>query len=286
MNKISIIIVNYNSTNHLNNLLKSIKFIDKITDKIIIIDNNSNDFKNFKKNNKKIQIIKNKQNLGFSKAVNQGIKKSKNKYLLLLNPDTLLVNDSIIKTFTLLKKDKNIGVIGGKIEKINNKFLQYTANQKPTFFTALFEFTNLKKIFPNNKYSKKFWVESSKKILQPTEVDALCGAFLLFRKYDQQKNINLMDEKYFLYLEDLDFCLTLKDKSYKIIFDPRSKIKHISGASSNSRYNIVLKHWYKSRRYFFKKYFSSIKYIILSVIFFLEEKILQLYHSLKNEPAE
>lgn len=286
IDKLSIIIVNYNSTTHLNELIKSLKFINKIIAEIIIIDNNSSDFTNFKSDNKKIHIIKNKQNLGFAKAVNQGIKKSTSQYIFLLNPDTLIIDNSVIRTFTLLKNNKNIGIIGGKIQKMNDKTYHYTANTKPNFLTALFEFTNLKKIFPNNKYSKKFWVESSTKIIKPTEVDALCGAFLIFRKFDKQEKINLLDERYFLYLEDLDFCLTMKNKNYKIILDPHSKIKHISGASSNSKYNIVLKHWYKSRRYFFKKYFSSIEYIILSIIFSIEEKFLQLYHSLKNESAE
>jgi len=285
-NKLSIIIVNYNSTIHLNRLIESLHFIDQITTEIIVIDNNSKDFINFKKNNKKIHIIKNKQNLGFAKAVNQGIKKSTNQYIFLLNPDTIIVDKSIIKTFNLLKDDEKIGIIGGKIQKMNDQTFQYTANQKPNFLTALFEFTNLKKIFPNNKYSKNFWVESSKKIINPTKVDALCGAFLIFRKFDRQKNINLLDEKYFLYLEDLDFCLTMRNKKYQIILDPRSKIKHISGASSNSKYNIVLKYWYKSRKIFFKKYSSSVEYIILSIIFSIEEKLLQIYHSLKNEPNE
>ncbi len=176
--KLDLIVVNYNSTNCLKKLIQSTKKISKILNKIIIIDNNSNNF-NLKKN-KNIKIIKNKKNLGFAKAVNQGIKISKSKLILLLNPDTYFTNDSIKKTFNLINEDSSIGVIGGKIFFPNHKIYP-SANNKPTFLTGIFEFTNLKKIFPKNKYSKEFWIEQNIKITEPKEVSAVCGAYMIFR---------------------------------------------------------------------------------------------------------
>lgn len=283
--KLSVIIVNYNSTQYLKNLILSINKIDQIVQEIIIVDNHSKDIKDLQITNKKIKIIFNNDNRGFSKAVNQGIIISKSKYILLINPDCLIIDDSIVKSFEFLLKRKNIGAIGGKIQEMDSLNYQHTANSKPNFLTAIFEFTNIKKLFPNNIFSKNFWIENTFKSNIPIEVDAVCGAFVIFRKYINKK-LNLFNESYFLYLEDLDFGLKIKSEGYQVFFDPNSTIKHLGGSSSNSKYNIVLKHWYKSRKIFFKKHLNVVESVILSIIFTLEECFLQIYHYIKNEPSE
>lgn len=291
--KITIIIVNYNSTEYLIKLIKSLTLIRKIVEKIIIVDNNSNDFNQslvFKvAKHTKTNIILNNTNKGFSYAVNQGIKISTSNFILLLNPDTTVVDKSIEKLLKKIINNTKIGVIGGAIESMSSKTRQLTANTRPTFLTALFEFTNLKRLFPNNKFSNRFWVEkkpNNHNRTEEVEVDGLCGAFMLFRKNLIPGGTNFFDENFFLYLEDLDFCLGVKNKGLSIIFDPSSKIRHKSGASSNSKYNIVLKHWYQSRKYFFCKHLNPIQGIILKVIFSIEESILSLYHHIRHEPAE
>lgn len=281
--KISIIIINYNSTEKINKLIKSLELIKKITKEIIIVDNNSKNL-NKLKISKKIKLSINSKNLGFSKAVNQGIKKSKSNFILLLNPDSELIDNSIEKLFEEIKKDSEIGAIGGKIIYKNKEI--YSATNIPNFLIGLFEFTNFKKIFPRNKYSLNFWPEKKEYITKPIEVTSLCGAFILFRKFDKENKINLLDENYFLYLEDLDFGIRLKEKGYKIIFDPNSSIKHIGGASSSSKYNIVLKYWYKSRKIFFKKHLNKIGGLTLNIIFTIEEFLLKKYHNIKHEPFE
>lgn len=272
--KITLVVINYNSSENTNKLLSSIKkYIYEIIDEIIVIDNNSKDIKKLKIKDKKINLIINSKNLGFAKAVNQGIDKSKNNFIILLNPDTIIVNDSISKTIDLILKNNNIGVIGGKIKYKNKKI--FSANNKPNFLTGLFEFTNLKKIFPNNKYTLDFWPEKNQKMTKPTEVSGICGAYLIFRKYDKKNNINYFNEDYFLYLEDLDFCLKMKSKGFKVIFDPKSEIFHIGGASTNNKYNMALNYWYKSRKIFFKKHLNKVEGIILNIIFTIEEIILK-----------
>lgn len=284
--KLSIIIVNYNSTNNTFKLIESIKIIKPIVGEIIVIDNNSSDIrkKTFgKKNN--VYIIKNNKNLGFARAVNQGIKISKNKFILLLNPDTLIIDDSIIKSFETVRKDKSVGIIGGKIKKYNTNSYQLTATTKPNFLTAIFEFTNLKKIFPDNYFTNKFWIEKTNKINKITDVYSLCGAFMIIRKYlDDQ--INYFDERYFLYLEDLDFGLQTRKKGFRVVFDPRSQIEHIGGSSNTSKYNIVLKYWYESRKKFFYKNLPKIEAIILNLLFNIEISLLSLYHHLTHTPNE
>ncbi|MDD4136246.1 MAG: glycosyltransferase, partial [Candidatus Shapirobacteria bacterium] len=109
----SLIIVNYNSSQNTNKLLLSLKkYFYLGINEIIIIDNNSKDIKNLNTNDSRVKLIKNSKNFGFAKAVNQGIKESKNNFLILLNPDTIIINGNVLKTIKLIKDDKNIGVIG------------------------------------------------------------------------------------------------------------------------------------------------------------------------------
>lgn len=283
-NNITIIIVNYNSSNNANRLINSLKLIKKYISQIIIIDNNSNDVNNLVINNK-IILIKNKKNLGFAKAVNQGIKLSKNNIILLINPDCYLENSSITRSLERIIENHNIGAIGGKIKKPNSNSYHLTANTKPNFLTGLFEFTNLKKIFPNNTITKKFWVEKIYRGKDTKYVNSLCGAYIIFRKKLNNK-LNLFDERFFLYMEDIDFGNSINQKGYKVVFDPNSEITHIGGASSDSKYNTVLKHWYNSRKKYFQKHLNPIESLMLTIIFTLEEQFLKIYHKIKAEPYE
>jgi GT2 family glycosyltransferase len=280
--KISLVTVTYNSEETIYKLLTSLKLIEDQLKEVIIIDNNSKKFnsKKIKKISRKIKIIQNKTNTGFARAVNQGIKIAESDFILLLNPDTYIEDKSIIKTINKIKNNTKIGAIGGFI--LNEKGeRQFTANNKPSFMTALFEFSILKRIFPNNKYSKEFWVEN-KKIKKPINVSSLCGAYIILRKIINNE-LNLFDENFFLYLEDIDIGISINNKQYLVKFDPDSHVKHVGGASSNNKYKMDLNSWYKSRKIFFKKHQSKFKGIIITVIFSIEEFILKKINYIKNE---
>lgn len=273
VNKITVITVNFNVARYVNKLIKSLQIIDKYIQEIIVIDNDSNDSQQINKT-KKTKIIFNNSNLGFSKAVNQGIRISKSEYILLINPDCYLENPSILRSIQLLIKDDRIGIVGGKIKSTTPNKYHMTANNKASFMTGLFEFTNLKKIFPNNYFSKKFWVESTT-INTITQVESICGANMLIRKHIGNV-LNLFDERYFLYMEDIDFGNKVNSLGYKVIFDPTSEIIHFGGKSSNSKYNIVLPAWYISRKIYFKKHLRFIESLILIIVFTIEEQMLKI----------
>lgn len=277
--KITVLIINYNSNKQTIKLLKSLKLISNYINEILIIDNCSNEDLKINQFNK-ISLIKNKQNKGFSKAVNQGIKIAKNDIILLLNPDTYLENDSIISSLKLLISNKKIAAIGGKIKNINNNYVP-SANSKADFFTAIFEFTNLKKIFPNNSFSNKFWIKTTQK--KPIEVESVCGAYIIFRKKINNK-LNLFNEKYFMYLEDIDFGNKINSLGYKVIYDPNSEITHIGGSSNNSKYKTILKYWYKSRKIYFKDNLSPLEFFVINTLFSIEELLLKIYHFFTHTP--
>jgi hypothetical protein len=275
---LTVIVINYNSLKNLKKLLTSLKKINQIIKKIIIIDNNSKEFN--LSSNKKIITIKNKHNIGFAKAVNQGIKLSTTDIILLLNPDCLIIDNSPLLTYKIILKNKYIGAIGGKILHHNLNKIQFTATNKPNFLTALFEFTNIKKIFPNNQYTNSFWIEKNKNIKKPVLVYSLCGAYLFLRK-----NINItFNQKFFLYLEDLYLGKTLEKNKFEVWFDPNSHVSHISGSSNTSKYNIVLGHWYHSRKIYFLKFLPKHQSCLLYIIFTIEELFLKIYHFIKKQP--
>jgi len=285
MKQLSIICINYNSSRHLLHLIKSTTHIKNAIKETIIIDNNSKDKYLLELiTDKKVKIIRNDSNVGFSKAVNQAICISKSEYILLINPDCIIPDNSINKSFQYLLEHKNVGVIGGKIIDSQNN-LTFTANNKPTLGTMLFEFTNLKKIFPNNKFTKQFWPEKNNIFNTPTPVSSLCGAFILFRKKSKSGDL-LFNEKYFLYLEDVSFGLSVNKMGMKVMFDPRSHIIHLGGKSNNSKYKILLKYWYRSRKILLKEVVSEPLSCIISLLYTLEEKFLAYYHKIKHEPTE
>jgi len=278
--KVSVITINYNVAQHINKLVLSLKKINKSIREIIIVDNNSNDV-NFIKCDRKILLLRNRQNLGFAKAVNQGIKKAKSNIILLINPDCYLKNTTILQSIRKISFNKQIGAIGGKLKNPKLKSYHFSANKKANFLIGLFEFTNLKKLFPNNRYTKIFWIEKNEKINKPIEVESLCGAFIIFRRKLNQK-LNLFDERFFLYMEDMDFGNKINSLGYKVVFDPRSEIVHIGGESSGSKYGTVLKYWYESRKIYFKKHLNIFESSILSLLFTVEELILYIFHKLKH----
>ncbi|MFA6250361.1 MAG: glycosyltransferase family 2 protein [Candidatus Shapirobacteria bacterium] len=289
VNKISIVIVNYNSTKKLNTLLVSLLYIQKIISDIVIIDNNSQDIELIEKPKllrQKITLHRKNYNLGFSKAVNIGIKITKTENILLLNPDTKLIDNSVLRLVAFYLSNKKIGIIGGRlISEETGNFLNTANKFKPSFLSILAVMTNLQKIFPNSTYVRNFFYDKDTDIKKPVEVDSLCGAFMLFRKHSG-KQINYFDEVFFLYLEDIDFCLQRKAKNFKVFLYPQAQIMHYGGFSSNSKYRISLRHWYNSRKVFSRKYLNHYENAFINFLFFIEKSFLSLYHNLKNEPQE
>lgn len=285
--KISVLIVNYKSQVNLRRLVNSLDKIKPIILEIIIVNNDNEKLRQKQlKKYSPLRIINNYNNLGFSKAVNKGINVSHSNYILLLNPDTTIIDTSILRMHSHFIKNNKIGVIGGKIYNgsPNKLTIGYTATDRPTFQISLFEFTILKKIFPKIPLSRNFWIEKKiTNINKATEVSSLCGAFMMFRKKINDQ-IFRFNEDYFLYFEDIDFCLEYKNRDFSVQFYPKAKIYHYGGGSSKSIYRTSLKDWYTSRKIFFKKHFSPPLYYFSCVIFYIEGLILSLYHTIKNEP--
>ncbi len=234
---LSIIIVSYNTKFFLKNLLDSIEksILKRITYEVIVIDNASSDgspseISNLKSQISNLRVIVNKKNLGFAKANNQGIKASQeSRYLLFLNPDTLMRKDTVGKMIKFMDTHKDVGASTCKVIMPNGEIDDASHRGFPTPWNSFSYFSGLSKIFSKSKLFNGYnlgWMDFGK----AHEIDACAGAFMLVRR-SAGEAIGWWDEDYFFYGEDLDFCYMLKQKGWKIYFVPQASILHYKGVA-------------------------------------------------------
>jgi len=231
---ISIIIVSYNTKSILLDCIGSIKgsiIGVKLNNEIIVVDNFSTDGSSeaLAKEYPDVILIQNKENLGFSKANNIGIKKSTGRYILFLNSDTIVHKKTLETMVDFMDKNKEAGCATCKVVLPNGELDGASHRGFPTPLNSLYYFSGLSKLFPK---SRNFAGYNLGHIDVDTihEIDACAGAFMIVRKLAGEK-INWWDEDYFWYGEDIDFCYRLKRKGYKIYFVPTVSILHYKGAS-------------------------------------------------------
>lgn len=251
-NKIlSIIIVNYNVKYFLKQCLLSVQKATKgIPSEIIVVDNHSTDgsVAMLETQFEEVILIANKQNVGFSKANNQGVAKAKGDMILILNPDTVLAEDTLTKTLDFAKKQKNLGAIGVKFIDGNGNFLPECKRGIPTPKIALAKIIG----FPKNGIDRYYASHINKNEI--AEVPILTGAFMLMHK-KVYLEVNGFDESYFMYGEDIDLSYKILKLGHKNFYFGKATIIHYKGESTikNKTY---LKRFYGAMVIFYKKNFK------------------------------
>jgi len=255
---ISVIIVNYNVRYFIEQCLTSvIKAKQDLNIEIIVVDNNSVDNSVAAIRNKfpSVHLIANKENVGFAKANNQAIKISKGKYFLLLNPDTLIEEDTLVKIFNFMEKNPDAGALGVKLIDGEGKFLPESKRSLPTLLTSLYRFVGLSKLFPKSKVFNKYNLGHFDED-KTYEVDVLCGAFMFIRS-DILPKVGYLDEDFFMYGEDIDYSYRIKSAGYKVYYYPETTIIHFKGEStkkSSLKYHNI---FYKAMAIFAKKHYGG-----------------------------
>ncbi|MEX2007351.1 MAG: glycosyltransferase family 2 protein [Candidatus Levyibacteriota bacterium] len=235
---LSIISVSYNTKEFLKKLLVSIEenISSKVSYEVIVVDNASTDgspsaISNLKSQMSKLKIILNKENYGFSKANNQGVKKTaKSRYVLFLNPDTLLEKGTIEKMIEFMDENRGAGASTCKVVMSNGQIDDATHRGFPTPWNSFTHFSGISKLMPKSTFLNGYYL-GWKNIDKVHEIDALAGAFMLVRR-EAGEEVGWWDEDYFFYGEDIDFCFMLKQKGWKIYYVPTASIFHHKGASS------------------------------------------------------
>lgn len=256
--KLSIIIVNYNVKHFLQQCLNSVLVAaNHCETEIFVVDNNSIDGSctMVKENFPSVILIENKTNYGFSYANNQAIKIAKGDYILLLNPDTLIEENTLKSVCDFLDDTPDAGALGVKMIDGNGRFLPESKRGLPTPSVAFYKIFGLSKIF---KKSKKFG-QYHLSYLDKNEihkVDVLSGAFMLIRKSVLDK-IGLLDETYFMYGEDIDMSYRIVLAGYNNYYYPKTTIIHYKGESTKKGSLNYVFVFYKAMIIFAKKYFTS-----------------------------
>jgi len=229
---LSIIIVSYNTSDFLKECLESIKKnTEGLNYEIIVVDNASSDnsLQVLRAKFPDVLVIKKQENIGFSKANNLGIEKSKGRYVLFLNPDTVVYKDSLLGMVKFMDEHKEAGAATCKLVMPDGRLDDASHRGFPNPWNSLSYFFGLSKLFPKSRlfsgYSLGF-MDFSK----IHEIDACAGAFMIVRKKAGEQ-IRWWDEDYFFYGEDLEFCFRLKEKGWKIYFVPSVSALHYKGIS-------------------------------------------------------
>lgn len=255
---LSIIIVNYNVKHFLQQCLQSVyKSIGDLGVEIIVVDNNSVDksIEMLREHFPKLKLIINDKNVGFAKANNQAIKQAKGNYILLLNPDTVIQEDTLIKTISFLEQNKKAGALGVKMLDGNGLFLPESKRSLPSPASAFYKIFGLSKLFPNSKTFGQYHLNYLNNN-EVHEVDVLSGAFFMTRKKILDE-IGLLDERFFMYGEDIDLSYRIQKMGYKNYYVPITSIIHYKGESTKKTSVNYIITFYKAMILFVKKHYKQ-----------------------------
>lgn len=256
--ELSIIIVNYNVKHFLEQALRSVfRAVKNVDAEVFVVDNNSSDnsMQMVAEKFPQVKRIENADNVGFAKANNQAIALSQGKYVLLLNPDTLVGEETLRKCVDFFEKTPDAGGLGVKMVNGKGDFLPESKRGLPLPSVAFYKIFGLSKLFPRSKKFGTYHLSYLDKN-QNHSVEVLSGAFMMMRKELLDK-IGYLDETFFMYGEDIDLSYRIVQAGYKNYYFSETEIIHYKGESTKKdSVNYVLV-FYKAMSIFVKKHFSQ-----------------------------
>jgi GT2 family glycosyltransferase len=255
---LSIVIVNYNTEKLLRSCLESVYAGANGTPlDIWVVDNNSRDSSvtMLKSLFPMVKVIENPSNVGFSRANNLVISQSRSDYILLLNPDTLILGEAIERMVKFMKEHPEVGIAGCKVLNRDGTLQPACRRSIPTPEVAFYRLTGLSKLFPQSRVMAKYNMTYESPD-QMHEVDAVSGAFLMIRR-EVVDEIGLLDERFFMYGEELDWCLRTKRAGWSIMYCPEAQIIHYKGESTKYNSRKAAIEFYRAMYLFHRKHFAK-----------------------------
>lgn len=255
---LSIIIVNYNTERLLKSCLESVYAGANGTPMDVwVVDNNSRDksVPMVKSLFPMVQVIQNRANVGFSRANNIVISQSRSDYILLLNPDTLVIGDAIERVLRFMEKHPEVGIAGCKVLNRDGTLQLACRRSIPTPKVAFCRLIGLSRLFPQSPTMAQYNMTYEDPD-RTHEVDAVSGAFLMIRK-KAVADIGLLDERFFLYGEELDWCLRAKRAGWAVAYYPAAQIVHYKGESTKYNSRKAAVEFYRAMYLFHKKHFAK-----------------------------
>lgn len=268
MYDLSVIIVSWNTEKLVKDCLESITANTfNIDYEVFVVDNNSSDNTvNMIKNDfKDVKLIENKINNGFAKANNQAIKLSTGKYVILLNSDTVVKENALNTMLEYLEKNDEVGIVGCKLLNADGT-LQESCRRFPDFETYANILLKLHGIFPGKKCFQRYFMKNMD-YNEVNEVDQVMGAALMYRK-EVLGEKSYLDEDYWIWFEEVDFCYNVKKKGYKVVYIPSAQIMHYKGQSFNQLMKVKQQKFFnKSLLLYFQKNGRKSDVVKLKILF-------------------
>ncbi len=254
--ELSIVIVSYNIRYFLEQCLYAVQRASaQLQTEVYVVDNNSTDgsVAYLSALFPEVHFIANKQNLGFAKACNQPLPLCQGKYILFLNPDTIVAEDTFSACVQFMDANEKAGALGCRMIDGAGNFLQESKRSFPSASVSFYKLSGLSSLFPSstkfNKYVLGHLPED-----QVHMVDVLCGAFMMVRQ-DVLLKLKGFDEDYFMYAEDIDLSYRIKKAGYRNYYFPGTTIVHFKGESSKQDENKHLHLFYGAMKIFVRKHY-------------------------------
>lgn len=255
---ISIVIVNYNVRFFLEQVLRSVfKATGELSVQVWVVDNASSDdsMDMVKQKFPTVQIIENKENVGFARANNMALRQSNADYVLLLNPDTLLEESSLSKCFRFMENNPKAGALGVRMIDGTGHFLPESKRGIPTPWVAFCKTFGLSALFPSSKHFNTYHLGFLSEF-ETAEAPVLSGAFMFIRNEALQK-VGLLDEDFFMYGEDIDLSVRILQAGYKNYYFPETTIIHYKGESTRKGTVNYVRIFYQAMILFAEKHFAG-----------------------------
>jgi GT2 family glycosyltransferase len=232
---VSVIIINWNTRGLLRDCLESVyEQAGDVEFEVIVVDNASTDdsVDMVRKDFEQVKLIENAENRGFATANNQAMAVANGRYVLLLNSDTVVLDDAIARTVEFADVHPRAAVTGCRVLNPDST-LQPTCFMFPSILNMLLSSTYLYKVFPTSRFfgrERMTWWDRN----DVRQVDVVTGCFMLVRRSAIDK-VGMMDERFFMYAEETDWCYRFKENGWEVVFTPAARIIHLGGQSTAKR---------------------------------------------------
>lgn len=285
---LSVIIINYMTYEKTVNTINSVlKYTEGIEHEIILLDNGSESSqvaglrKFISDKNTDIRFIENKKNIGFSKGNNIAINEAKGEYILFLNSDTELTENSLFKAIEHMKQNRDIGALGCRLVTPDGKLDHGCKRGFPTPEASLYYFLKLDKLFKDKvKYGAYRLNYLSE--FEINDVDVISGAFFMTSKEVLEK-AGVFDESFFMYGEDIDLCYRIKESGYRVVYNPEiGTVIHYKGSSGRKRRLRTIYNFCEAMILFYNKHYRKKYNLAVTVCVYLGVGVLFVAKAIKN----
>lgn len=198
-----------------------------------------------------VSLRRNTVNLGFGRACNQALREATGRYVLLLNPDTELEPGGIVNAVRYMDSQPDIGIVGARVRLPDGKLDTPCRRSFKTPGIYLYKYTGLSRLFPRSRRFGRYYLSYLDET-ETTEVDAVIGAFMMVRR-EVIDRIGLMDERFFMYCEDEDWCFRAKADGWRVVYYPPVVVWHRKGSSTRQRAASMTVQWHRSVFLFHRK---------------------------------